>query len=66
MIHVMTTLLTCALPLVLVHLFQYLKGDLTAVLRLPAPVRGLAYTAMFLAFVWYGVTDARPFIYFQF
>lgn len=59
-------LLACVLPLLLVQLLQHVKDDLNALLKLPAPVRGLAYLSLFYALVWYGVNDARPFIYFQF
>jgi D-alanyl-lipoteichoic acid acyltransferase DltB (MBOAT superfamily) len=59
-------LIAYVLPLLVVQLVQYAKDDLNVVLRLPAPARGLLYLAAFYGLVWYGVDDARPFIYFQF
>lgn len=59
-------LLARVLPLLLVQWLQYAKEDLNALFRLPAPVRGAAYLAMFYGLVWYGASDGRPFIYFQF
>lgn len=59
-------LLARILPLLIMQYLQYAKEDLNVLLKLPAPVRGLAYLALFYGLVWYGANDARPFIYFQF
>lgn len=62
-----TTLVVCALPLLIMQLAQIGSGDLEVVLQLPAPVRGLTYTAMFLGLAaCLGAQIERPFIYFQF
>lgn len=60
------TLLAYTLPLFIVQVAQQVTGDLNVVLRMPAPARGLAYTAMFYALVVFGYHYERPFIYFQF
>ena len=62
-----TTLAICALPFIAIQLAQYYRNDLDVVLRLPAPVRGLVYAALFLALtVFFGEQVEQPFIYFQF
>ena len=62
-----TALVACALPLLIMQLAQFVRGDLDLVFRLPAPARGLAYTVMFLVLAAFiGAQVERPFIYFQF
>ncbi|MBU0716854.1 MAG: MBOAT family protein, partial [Planctomycetes bacterium] len=61
-----TTLVACTLPLLIVELAQHWKSDLDIVLRWPAPIRGLAYTAGFFGLLLFGDELAKPFIYFQF
>ena len=62
-----TTLAICALPIIVMQFAQYHRDDLNVVLRLPAPMRGLVYAALFLALtVFFGERVEEPFIYFQF
>ena len=62
-----TTLAICALPVIAMQLAQYYRNDLNVVLRLPAPMRGLVYAALFIALtVFFGEQVEEPFIYFQF
>ncbi|MCP4593144.1 MAG: MBOAT family protein [bacterium] len=59
-------LLVLSLPLIVVQLAQFRWNDLEIVLCLPAPIRGLVYSALFYGLMLYGVENEQPFIYFQF
>jgi D-alanyl-lipoteichoic acid acyltransferase DltB (MBOAT superfamily) len=66
MVPEVATLAGFALPLVLLHGYEWWKDDLLAVPRLPLVPRYLVYGALFyitLLFGWYG---GEQFIYFQF
>ncbi|MCB9849902.1 MAG: MBOAT family protein [Phycisphaerales bacterium] len=60
------TLLFYAAPLLIMQIVQYLRSDLNVLLKLPAPVRGMAYALMFYGLVLFGEGFDKPFIYFQF
>ena len=60
------TLIAFATPLIAMQLAQHVKGDLNILLRMPAPVRGLAYAMMFFGMVFFAEHADQPFIYFQF
>lgn len=59
-------LLGFSLPLIVMQIIQHRKDDLLALLRMSAPVRGLAYAAFVYGLVIFGQTNDKPFIYFQF
>ena len=59
-------LLAYALPLLVVQLVQHDKGDMNALLKMPAYARGLVYTALVYGLICYGVNRDNAFIYFQF
>lgn len=52
--------------LLVVQLFQYLKDDLMAVLRMPVWVRTVFYVVCYFLFTLYGASGGKEFIYFQF
>ena len=60
------TFIAFATPLIAMQLAQHVKGDLNILLRMPAPVRGLAYAMMFFGMVFFAEHADQPFIYFQF
>ena len=60
------TLIAFATPLIAMQVAQHVKGDLNILLRMPAPVRGLAYAMMFFGMVFFAEHADQPFIYFQF
>jgi alginate O-acetyltransferase complex protein AlgI len=53
-------------PVLVVDLFQYFFRDEQILLRLPVPLRALAYTAAAYAFILWGRFESNAFIYFQF
>jgi D-alanyl-lipoteichoic acid acyltransferase DltB (MBOAT superfamily) len=64
--HLLRTFAACWVVFWAVQILQWKKGDFEIVLRLPAPVRTLAYAAGILGFVWFGEYGGDAFIYFQF
>lgn len=52
--------------IVLIQIFQYRKDDLLFILKQPAPVRALFYLICFYSLIFYGESDGKAFIYFQF
>jgi alginate O-acetyltransferase complex protein AlgI len=59
-------LLFFVFPLLVMQVVQYWRDDLNVLLRTPAPIRGMAYAAMFFGLVLLGEGFDQPFIYFQF
>jgi alginate O-acetyltransferase complex protein AlgI len=59
-------LAAATLLLFVIQLLQYRSDDQYILLRLPVPVRSLAYAAGFLAFICYGEWGGGSFLYFQF
>jgi alginate O-acetyltransferase complex protein AlgI len=52
--------------LLLIQLVEWKTRDHWVLLRVPAPLRGLVYTAGALLFIWLGDDGGNAFIYFQF
>ena len=53
-------------PVLVVDLFQYFQRDELVLLRIPVPLRALAYTLGAYAFILFGRFESNAFIYFQF
>ncbi len=53
-------------PVLVVDLFQYFYRDELVLLRIPIPLRALAYTLAAYAFILFGRFESNAFIYFQF
>jgi D-alanyl-lipoteichoic acid acyltransferase DltB (MBOAT superfamily) len=64
--HGVAILISTGLTLLAVQIAQHRSGDPYILLRLPAPLRALAYAGAALAFMVFGEYGASPFIYFQF
>ena len=60
------TLIGCALPLVLLHAYEWSKDDLLAVPKLPLLPRYAVYGAVFYLILLFGSFGGAQFIYFQF
>jgi alginate O-acetyltransferase complex protein AlgI len=58
--------LACITPVLVVDLFQYFRRDEEVILRVPVPLRALAYTAGAYVFILFGRFESNAFIYFQF
>jgi D-alanyl-lipoteichoic acid acyltransferase DltB (MBOAT superfamily) len=52
--------------IVLVQFFQYRRGDLLFILKQGPVVRALFYLVCFYSLIFYGESDGKAFIYFQF
>ena len=52
--------------LVLVECYQYVKNNLTAVIKMRFPARAFVLIVLFFLCASFGVTGAKEFIYFQF
>ena len=62
----MWTLVGFALPLVLLHGYEWWKDDLLAVPKLPLVPRYAVYGAIFYLILLFGSFGGAQFIYFQF
>jgi len=62
----LTTVVVCAVTLLVVQIAQARAKDDLVLFRLPLPARALVYAALMLAFIFFGVYGDVPFIYFQF
>ena len=60
------TLLAYVAPLLVIELGQWFAQDTEIVLKLSAPVRGVAYAVLFYGMVCYEANVQKQFIYFQF
>jgi alginate O-acetyltransferase complex protein AlgI len=60
------TLVVCAVVLLIVQLAQAMTDEKLVAWKLPIPIRAVAYAAVFLGIIIFGVTGGRAFIYFQF
>jgi D-alanyl-lipoteichoic acid acyltransferase DltB (MBOAT superfamily) len=59
-------LLFFSLPLVAVQIYQYVKRDLLALLKLSEVARVVIYAALLIGILVFGYRDSAEFIYFQF
>jgi hypothetical protein len=60
------TLVGCALPLALLHGYEWWKNDLLAIPKLPLVPRYVVYGALFYLILLFGSFGGAQFIYFQF
>jgi hypothetical protein len=60
------TLVGCALPLALLHGYEWWKNDLLAIPKLPLVPRYVVYGALLYLIVLFGSFGGAQFIYFQF
>jgi alginate O-acetyltransferase complex protein AlgI len=61
-----TELAFFSLPLLIVQIYQYVTGDLLAVVKFRTPVRVIIYSMLLLWIAVFGVRASTEFIYFQF
>jgi D-alanyl-lipoteichoic acid acyltransferase DltB (MBOAT superfamily) len=59
-------LVVFALPLLLIQVYQYLKGDLLILAKLPGLLRICIYSLLLLGLFLFGARQSLEFIYFQF